>query len=102
MLFVAGLSLKYIGGTVLAAIPVIYLLIVRVPYRLARFEAFRHPELDPKGAGFQLLQSLISVGSGGMSGVGLMESRQKLFFRRRRTRILFTRLFARKSVSSAR
>ena len=50
MLFVAGLSLKYIGGTVLAAIPVIYLLIVRVPYRLARFEAFRHPELDPKGA----------------------------------------------------
>jgi cell division protein FtsW len=80
MLFVAGLSLKYIGGTVLAAIPVIYLLIVRVPYRLARFEAFRHPELDPKGAGFQLLQSLISVGSGGMSGVGLMESRQKLFF----------------------
>jgi len=80
MLFVSGLSLKYIGGTVLAAIPVIYLLIVRVPYRLARIEAFRHPELDPKGAGFQLLQSLISVGSGGMSGVGLMESRQKLFF----------------------
>jgi len=80
MLFVSGLSLKYIGGTVLAAIPVIYLLIVRVPYRLARFEAFLHPELDPKGAGFQLLQSLIAVGSGGMSGVGLMESRQKLFF----------------------
>ena len=66
--------------TVLAAIPVIYLLIVRVPYRLARFEAFRHPELDPKGAGFQLLQSLIAVGSGGMTGVGLMESHQKLFF----------------------
>jgi cell division protein FtsW len=80
MLFVAGLSLQYIGGTVLAAIPTIYLLIVRVPYRLQRIEAFRHPELDPKGAGFQLLQSLIAVGSGGMSGVGLMESHQKLFF----------------------
>ena len=53
---------------------------MRVPYRLQRFEAFLHPELDPKGAGFQLLQSLIAVGSGGMSGVGLMESRQKLFF----------------------
>ena len=71
---------KYIAGTVLAAIPIIYLLIVRVPYRLQRFEAFLHPELDPKGAGFQLLQSLIAVGSGGMSGVGLMESHQKLFF----------------------
>jgi len=80
MLFVAGLSFRYIAGTVLAAIPTIYLLIVRVPYRLQRFEAFLHPELDPKGAGFQLLQSLISVGSGGMTGVGLMESRQKLFF----------------------
>src|SRR5580692_7334326 len=80
MLFVAGLSYRYIAGTVLAAIPTIYLLIVRVPYRLQRFEAFLHPELDPRGAGFQLLQSLISVGSGGMTGVGLMESRQKLFF----------------------
>ncbi len=78
MLFVAGLSYRYIAGTVLAAIPTIYLLIVRVPYRLQRLEAFLHP--DPKGAGFQLMQSLISVGSGGMTGVGLMESRQKLFF----------------------
>jgi cell division protein FtsW len=80
MLFVAGLSYRYIAGTVLAAIPTIYLLIVRVPYRLQRLEAFLHPDLDPKGAGFQLMQSLISVGSGGMTGVGLMESRQKLFF----------------------
>jgi cell division protein FtsW len=80
MLFIGGLSLRYIGGTVLAAIPTIYLLIVRVPYRLQRVEAFRHPELDPKGVGFQLSQSLIAVGSGGMSGVGLMESHQKLFF----------------------
>src|ERR1700729_1240792 len=80
MLYVAGLSYKYIGGAVLAAIPTIYLLIVCGPSRLARFEAFLHPDRDPQGAGFQLLQSLIAVGSGGMSGVGLMESRQKLFF----------------------
>jgi cell division protein FtsW len=80
MLFVAGLSYRYIAGTVLAAIPTIYLLIVRVPYRLQRLESFLHPDLDPKGAGFQLVQSLIAVGSGGMTGVGLMESRQKLFF----------------------
>jgi cell division protein FtsW len=80
MLYIAGLSYKYIGGAVLAAIPAIYLLIVRVPYRLARVEAFLHPDRDPQGAGFQLIQSLIAVGSGGMTGVGLMESRQKLFF----------------------
>jgi cell division protein FtsW len=80
MLYVAGLPYKYIGAAFLAAVPTIYLLIVRVPYRLARFEAFLHPDRDPQGAGFQLLQSLIAVGSGGLSGVGLMESRQKLFF----------------------
>ena len=80
MLFVSGLSLRYIFGAALAAIPAIYLLIVRVPYRLQRVEAFLSPGSDPQGHGFQLLQSLIAVGSGGFTGVGLMESRQKLFF----------------------
>ena len=42
--------------------------------------AFLHPDNDPQGAGFQLLQSLIAVGSGGFTGVGLMESKQKLFY----------------------
>src|SRR5947208_5150953 len=42
--------------------------------------AFLHPDSDPQGAGFQLLQSLIAVGSGGFTGVGLMESKQKLFY----------------------
>ena len=80
MLYAAGLRWEYIAGAALAALPVIYLLIVRVPYRLARWNAFLHPDIDPQGHGFQLLQSLIAVGSGGFSGVGLMESRQKLFF----------------------
>jgi cell division protein FtsW len=80
MLFVAGLRWEYIAGAAFAALPVIYLLIVRVPYRLARWDAFFHPDLDPQGHGFQLIQSLIAVGSGGFSGVGLMESHQKLFF----------------------
>jgi cell division protein FtsW len=80
VLFVAGLSLRYIFGAVLAAIPVIYLLIVRVPYRFERVQAFLNPNLDPQGRGFQLAQSLIAIGSGGFSGVGLMESRQKFFF----------------------
>jgi cell division protein FtsW len=80
MLFVSGLSLRYLAGAVLAAVPIIYLLIVRVPYRYHRLMAFRHPEADSQGYGFQLLQSLIAVGSGGLTGVGLMESKQKLFY----------------------
>jgi cell division protein FtsW len=80
MLYVAGLSLRYVAAGVLASLPIIYLLIVRVPYRLERVQTFFSPGSDPQGHGFQLLQSLIAVGSGGFSGVGLMESRQKLFF----------------------
>ncbi|HVN09736.1 MAG TPA: putative lipid II flippase FtsW [Patescibacteria group bacterium] len=80
MLFEAGLSLQFLAGAIAAALPVIYLLIVRVPYRYNRLMAFLHPEQDPQGAGFQLLQSLIAVGSGGFFGVGLMASRQKLFY----------------------
>ncbi len=80
MLFVAGLDVKYIVGTAMASLPIIYLLIVRVPYRLARVLAFLDPTSDPQGHGFQLMQSLIAVGSGGFTGVGLMESKQKLFY----------------------
>jgi cell division protein FtsW len=80
MMYVAGLNGKYIIGAGLAAIPVVYLLIVRVPYRYERVMAFLNPALDPQGRGFQLLQSLIAVGSGGFTGVGLMESKQKLFY----------------------
>ncbi len=80
MLFVAGLDGKYIAGAALVALPVIYLLIVRVSYRYERVVAFLNPTADPQGRGFQLLQSLIAVGSGGFTGVGLMESKQKLFY----------------------
>ncbi|MCL5288550.1 MAG: putative lipid II flippase FtsW [Acidobacteria bacterium] len=80
MLFVAGLSPKYFAGAIAAALPAIYLLIVRVPYRYQRLMGFLNPESDPQGSGFQMLQSLIAVGSGGFAGVGLMGSRQKLFY----------------------
>ena len=43
-------------------------------------KVFLHPEADPKGAGFHILQSLIAVGTGGIRGLGLMEGRQKLFY----------------------
>jgi cell division protein FtsW len=80
MLFVAGLSYRYILAALAAAAPVIYIAIASVPYRLQRVQTFFSPGTDPQGHGFQLAQSLIAVGSGGFTGVGLMESRQKLFF----------------------
>jgi len=80
ILFVSGLELRYVAYAALAALPALFVLIVRVPYRMQRVLAFMQPESDPQGSGFQLMQSLIAVGSGGLFGVGLMESRQKLFY----------------------
>ena len=80
ILFVAGLSWKWLAVGAAGAIPALYLLITHVSYRQARLMAFLDPGSDPQGAGFQLLQSLIAVGSGGFTGVGLMESKQKLFY----------------------
>jgi len=80
ILFVAGLSWKWLVTGGIAALPILYLLITHVSYRQARLMAFLDPGSDPQGAGFQLLQSLIAVGSGGFTGVGLMESKQKLFY----------------------
>jgi cell division protein FtsW len=80
MFFVAGLSEKYIFGAGAIAVPAVYFAIVHVSYRYERFMAFLHPDADPQGHGFQLMQSLIAVGSGGLTGVGLMESKQKLFY----------------------
>ena len=80
VLYVAGLSWKWVAAGVAASIPALYLLISHVAYRQARFMAFLNPDVDPQGAGFQLLQSLIAIGSGGFTGVGLMESKQKLFY----------------------
>src|SRR5882757_5169000 len=80
ILFVGGLSWKWLAVGLAGAIPMVYLLITQVAYRQARLTAFLHADSDPQGAGFQLLQSLIAVGSGGFTGVGLMESKQKLFY----------------------
>ena len=80
ILYVAGFDARYMLGAALAALPIVYLLIVRVSYRYERVVAFLNPTADPQGRGFQLLQSLIAVGSGGFTGVGLMESKQKLFY----------------------
>jgi cell division protein FtsW len=80
ILFIAGLSWKWLAVGAVTALPLLFFSITHVSYRMARFMAFLHPDTDPQGAGFQLLQSLIAVGSGGFTGVGLMESKQKLFY----------------------
>ena len=80
LLFLGGLRYRYLLGLFLAAIPALYFLVVRVPYRLDRWLAFLYPERDPYGSGYQIRQSLISVGSGGWSGLGYAEGKQKLSF----------------------
>jgi cell division protein FtsW len=80
MLFIGGVRIKYLASLVLASLPMLYILIFSVPYRRARILAFLNPWADPKGTGFQIIQSHIALGSGGILGVGLGHSRQKLFY----------------------
>ncbi|MFH1692623.1 MAG: putative lipid II flippase FtsW [Candidatus Omnitrophota bacterium] len=80
MLFVSGARFVHLFSSVLASLPFLYLLIFRVPYRRARIMAFLNPWLDPKGSGFQIIQSQIALGSGGLWGVGLGAGKQKLFY----------------------
>jgi cell division protein FtsW len=80
MLFIAGIRKEYLGGLILLAIPVLYLLIFKVAYRRARILAFLNPWADARGSGFQIIQSNIALGSGGIFGVGLGHSMQKLFY----------------------
>ncbi len=80
LFFLAGLSWKYIALATGLVLPLIYLAVYRVPYRRTRFLSFLYPEADPLGSGFQAMQSLIAVGSGGLQGRGLGHSLQKLHF----------------------
>lgn len=80
MVFLAGLSWRFlaVGGVMILPLTVVAVLLE--PYRMQRLLAFRHPESDPLGSGFQVLQSLIAVGSGGVLGLGPGNSVQKLHF----------------------
>ncbi|NJD55020.1 MAG: putative lipid II flippase FtsW [Nitrospirae bacterium] len=79
MLFIAGTRIRYIGSLLILALPVVYKLAME-PYRLRRITSFLDPWKDPQGSGFQLVQSFISLGSGGLTGLGLGESKQKLSY----------------------
>ena len=80
MLFIGGMKMKHLIALAVPALAVVPLLIVLEPYRLKRLFAFIDPWASPQGEGFQLIQSLYSLGSGGWFGVGLFNSRQKYQF----------------------
>lgn len=80
MLFVSGVRIFNLGFCFLSSVPAFYLLIFKVPYRRMRILAFLNPWMDPKGSGFQIVQSQIALGSGGFLGLGLGQSKQKLFY----------------------
>lgn len=80
MLFLAGVRMRYLVSLALSALPVVIFLMYKEPYRWKRITSFIDPWKDPQGSGFQLVQSYIALGSGGLRGVGLGQSRQKLSF----------------------
>jgi cell division protein FtsW len=80
LLFVAGMDVRWIAVSTIVALPTFYLLVFRVKYRRDRILAFLNPWDDPLGKGFQIIQSLISIGAGGIPGLGYMEGKQKLFY----------------------
>jgi cell division protein FtsW len=80
MIFAAGLSYRYLIGAALLSLPALYVILVSADYRRRRLTAFLDPWADPLGDGFQIIQSLIAVGTGGVFGRGLMAGVQKLFY----------------------
>jgi len=80
MLFIGGTRVIQLFTLVVAAIPVGILILLREEYRKIRLLSFLDPWRDPLDSGFHIIQSLLALGSGGISGIGLGESRQKFFY----------------------
>ncbi|ABF91015.1 cell cycle protein, FtsW/RodA/SpoVE family [Myxococcus xanthus DK 1622] len=80
LLFAAGAKLSYLVGMVLLALPLAYVAIASSPYRMKRILAFMDPWAHRHDVGYQVAESLMSIGSGGVVGLGLGDGRQKLFF----------------------
>jgi len=80
MIFSAGINYRYIFGLALVALPAAYIVLMSADYRRRRMMVFLNPWEDPLGDGFQVIQSLIAVGTGGLFGRGLMAGVQKLFY----------------------
>lgn len=80
LIFAAGLSYRYLVAGALIGVPTLYIILVQADYRIDRLISFWDPWKDPLGSGFQIIQSLIAVGTGGVFGKGLMAGVQKLFY----------------------
>jgi cell division protein FtsW len=80
MVFAAGINYQYIVGLVLLSLPAAYYILMSADYRRRRMLVFLDPWQDPTKDGFQVIQSLIAVGTGGVFGKGLMAGVQKLFY----------------------
>jgi cell division protein FtsW len=80
MIFAAGIPYRYLIGVALATLPVLAAVMLSAEYRRRRLLTFLDPWSDPLGDGFQIIQSLIAVGTGGIFGRGLMAGVQKLFY----------------------
>jgi cell division protein FtsW len=80
MLFLANFQLQHLMIAIGSLLPLAIILIILKPYRLQRIMTFLNPWQDPKGTGFQVIQSLIAIGSGGIFGLGIAQSKQKFFY----------------------
>jgi cell division protein FtsW len=80
ILYVAGMRMRYFAYSFAASLVPLYFLIFQVSFRRARILAFLNPYADSQKTGFHIIQSLIAVGTGGVTGTGLMEGKQKLFY----------------------
>jgi cell division protein FtsW len=80
IVFAAGLSYRYLFGAALVLLPVLAAFLLGSSWRRRRLMAFLDPTLDPLGDGYQILNSLVAVGSGGWFGKGLMNGIQKLYY----------------------
>lgn len=80
LMFIAQFHLKHLFIIIASLIPVFSFLIFIRPYRLKRILTFLNPWADPQGSGFQIIQSLIAIGSGNIWGVGIANSKQKFFY----------------------
>lgn len=80
LFFIAHCQTKHLVLTLSSALPLVGILIYMQPYRIKRILTFLDPWEDPQGAGFQIIQSLIAIGSGNITGVGIAQSKQKFFY----------------------
>lgn len=80
LLFAFGLRWRYIAAAATVILPAVYFLVMAVPYRRNRVLAFLDPWSDPASRGFQVIQSMLSFHSGGLTGAGIGQGQGKLFF----------------------